>query len=193
MKYFCITLSLLSVLFSFSQERKAFTRQDTLKGSITPERAWWDLVHYDLDVVIDPASKFIKGKNTVTYKVLSPYQTIQIDLQDPMKLLAATQNGKPLEIRNEGNAHFISLKAKQIKGSLQKLILTFEGNPKIAENPPWDGGWTWQEDARGKPFDANANQGIGASVWWPNKDHPYDEVDSLDVRASVPNGCNGGI
>ena len=173
--------------YGFSQDQK-FTRQDTLKGSITPERAWWDLLYYDLDVTIDPEKRFIKGINTVTYKVIKPAKTLQIDLQNPMRLVLATQNGQNLKIRSEGSAHFISLQAKQATGTIHKLKLTFKGKPKVANNPPWDGGWTWQQDANGKPFAANANQGIGASVWWPNKDHPYDEVDSLDVHATVPKG-----
>lgn len=188
MKYLVLALLLFCSIKSFSQERNLFAREDTLRGSITPERAWWDLIHYELEVAIDPDNQFIKGINNVTYKVLKPYQTLQIDLQKPMKLLSAEQNGKDLEIKTDGNAHFISLKAKQKIGSTQEVKLSFEGSPRVAKNPPWDGGWTWQQDAQGKAFDANANQGIGASVWWPNKDHPYDEVDSLDVRATVPKG-----
>lgn len=188
MKYLVLALLLFCSIKSFSQERNLFAREDTLRGNITPERAWWDLIHYELEVAIDPDNQFIKGINNVTYKVLKPYQTLQIDLQKPMKLLSAEQNGKDLEIKTDGNAHFISLKAKQKIGSTQEVKLSFEGSPRVAKNPPWDGGWTWQQDAQGKAFDANANQGIGASVWWPNKDHPYDEVDSLDVRATVPKG-----
>mgnify|MGYP003644967052 CR=1 FL=1 len=180
-------LALLTYSSAKSQNR-AFTRQDTLKGSITPEREWWDLNHYDLKVKIDPNKKFISGTNIVTYTVLEPNQLLQIDLQAPMKLLSAEQNGQNLSIKTEGNAHFISLNRKQNIGDLNKIMLTFEGNPKVALRAPWDGGWVWTHDKTGNPFIANANQGIGASVWWPNKDHPYDEVDSLNVEATVPKG-----
>lgn len=188
MKFLFSALLFLFILqITFAQD-KQFTRQDTLRGSITPERAWWDLVHYDLDVQVYPDEKSLAGSNTVTYKVLLPKQRLQIDLQEPMQLLSATQHGKKLQITSEGSAHFISLPAKQPIGSIQKIKLLFEGKPVIARNPPWDGGWTWQKDSLRKPFIANANQGIGASVWWPNKDHPYDEVDSLDLKATVPQG-----
>jgi len=188
MKFLFSALLFLCILQpNFAQDRK-FTRQDTLRGSITPERAWWDLVHYDLDVQVFPQEKALKGSNTVTYKVLQPKRRLQIDLQEPMQLLSAMQHGKKLQITSEGSAHFITLPAKQPIGSIQKITLQFKGKPVIAKNPPWDGGWTWKKDSLGKPFVANANQGIGASVWWPNKDHPYDEVDSLDVKATVPQG-----
>ncbi|PHR91148.1 MAG: peptidase M1 [Leeuwenhoekiella sp.] len=171
--------------------KKEFSKQDTLKGSITPERAWWDLNHYDLKVDINPEDEFISGSNTVTYTALEPNQKIQIDLQEPMKLLRATQNGKELEIDKQGLAHFISLKEKQKKGEQYQLLLKFEGKPRVGARLPWDGGWTWQKDAQGKTFAANANQGIGASIWWPNKDIPYDEADSLDLYITVPKDIMG--
>ena len=101
-------------LTAFAQE-KQFTHQDTLKGSITPERAWWDVTHYDLKVDIDPEQEFISGTNTITYKVLDPYQTLQVDLQEPMKLLSATQNGQKLKIKKDGAAYFIALQVQQEK------------------------------------------------------------------------------
>ena len=90
-------------------EKTIFTRQDTLRGSITPEREWWDLTYYHLDIKVDPENKFISGKNTIQYKVLKQDSVMQIDLQSPMELLKAVQNGKELKIRHDGNAHFISL------------------------------------------------------------------------------------
>ncbi len=168
--------------------KKEYTKQDTLKGSITPERGWWDLNHYDLKLDIDPEKQFISGTNTVTYTVLKPYQKIQIDLQEPMTLLSATQDGKKLKIEKDGLAHIITLKQKQNQGEKNQLVINFEGNPRVGARLPWDGGWTWQEDSKGKTFAANANQGIGASIWWPNKDIPYDETDSLDMSITVPKG-----
>ena len=38
-----------------------FTEQDTLRGSITPEREWWDLTYYHLDIEVDPEERTIAG------------------------------------------------------------------------------------------------------------------------------------
>ncbi|WP_292890753.1 M1 family metallopeptidase [Nonlabens sp.] len=168
--------------------KKQFTRQDSLRGSITPERAWWDLTYYDLVVKVVPEDKFISGSNTITYKVLEPYQVMQIDLQEPMKILSVTQNNKELEVVNEGNAHFITLEEKQPVGATKAIIVTFEGQPREARNAPWDGGFSWKKDANGKHFIATSNQGLGASVWWPNKDHMYQEVDGMTMSINVPAG-----
>ena len=183
-----ITALLGMVCLTALAQEKQFTHQDTLKGSITPERAWWDVTHYDLKVDIDPEQEFISGTNTITYKVLDPYQTLQVDLQEPMKLLSATQEGEKLAIKKDGAAYFIALQEQQEKGAVNTVEVKFEGKPVVGDRLPWDGGWTWQEDANGNVFAANANQGIGSSIWWPNKDIPYDEVESMDFFITVPKG-----
>lgn len=163
-----------------------FSRQDSLRGTITPERAWWDLTYYHLEVEVDIAGKAISGSNLVQYKVLKPRQKMQIDLQEPMQITSVSQNGERLDVERDGSAWFITLKETQEKGSVNELSIEFSGNPKIAARPPWDGGFTWQQDSNGKPFVATSNQGIGASIWWPNKDHPYDEVDSMLISITIP-------
>ena len=186
MKNYLISLLLtLAVCQAFSQKIN-FTRQDTLRGSITPERAWWDLTYYHLDIKVDPENKTIYGTNTIYYKVLKSVNRLQVDLQPPLQLTKATQNGKTLEITHEGKAHFIQLVEKQEEGAVNAIELTYGGKPKVAVRPPWDGGITWQQDSRGLPFIASSCQGIGASIWWPCKDHMYDEPDSMLISVNVP-------
>lgn len=163
-----------------------FDRQDSLRGSITEERDWWDLNYYHLQVQVDIDEKKISGKNRVQYTVLEPHNVMQIDLQVPMHITRITQNGKDLNFKREGSAWFITLKEEQKKDEVKKLDIEFSGSPKVAIRPPWEGGWSWQQDNSGKPFIATANQGIGASIWWPNKDHPYDEADSILISVTVP-------
>lgn len=181
-----ILVFFLAIKPSYSQ--KSFTRADTLRGSITPERAWWDLNHYHLAVEIFPETKSIKGSNTIRYRVVSEHQVLQLDLQEPLKITAIVQAGEKLDFKREGAAHFVTLKKKQVPGTLEELLVSYEGQPKEAIRPPWDGGITWQKDSNGKHFIASSNQGIGSSIWWPLKDHPADEVDSLMISVTVPDG-----
>ncbi|MBO3098835.1 M1 family metallopeptidase [Gelidibacter pelagius] len=179
----------LLVIVSFQTingQNKIFTKQDSLRGSITPERAWWDLTYYHLDISVDPSTKSIEGKNTVHYRVIEPNSVLQIDLQAPLAITKVTQNGEELSVDLQGNAHFISLKKDQKKGSLQSLDVYYEGQPKEAIRAPWDGGFSWKKDDNGNDFVATSCQGLGASVWWPNKDHMYDEVDSMLISVRVP-------
>lgn len=188
MKSFFIIPILLCFSINVFGQINHHTRQDTLRGSITPEREWWDLTYYHLSLEVKPDEKYISGKNIIKYKVLKPYSTIQIDLQPPLKLTKAIQNGKELKIRHDGNAHFISLLDQQKMNAQMSLDVYFEGNPKEAVRAPWDGGFSWKKDNNGNHFIATSCQGLGASVWWPNKDHMYDEVDSMDISVTVPNG-----
>ncbi|WP_394750579.1 M1 family metallopeptidase [Spongiimicrobium salis] len=178
---------LLMVLSSHGQ----FTAQDTLRGSITPERAWWDLNFYHLDIKVDPETKTISGKNTIRYQVKQKHKVLQVDLQAPMKITKVVQDGKDLKVRSNGNAHFISLQKKQKKGAFNEIVIFYSGKPKEAVNAPWDGGLSWKKDSNGKPFVATSCQGLGASVWWPNKDHMYDEVDSMAISVEVPKDLMG--
>jgi aminopeptidase N len=166
----------LTSLVGFAQQPN-FTKQDTLRGSITPERVWWDLQHYNLDFHVVPETKSISGSNTIRYKVLSKNNVMQIDLQPPMAITSATQNNKKLEFTRDGNVYYITLQKQQKVGQTHEIKIDFEGRPKISKNPPWDDGFTWQKDKNGNDFIATSCQGGGASIWWPCKDHMYDEPD----------------
>jgi aminopeptidase N len=169
-----------------SAQKKLFTSQDTLRGSITPERAWWDLIYYHLDIVVNPSDSSIYGTNTVTYKVVSQSGIMQIDLQEPLKLTKAEQNRTLLNFRRDGNVYWIELAEKQDTGKIYSVILTYGGKPKVSTMPPWIGGITWKKDKNGLPFIASSCQGDGASLWWPCKDHMYDEPDSMLISVNVP-------
>jgi aminopeptidase N len=169
-----------------SPSRRVFTRQDTLRGSITPERAWWDLTFYHLDITVKTSDSTIYGTNTVTYRVIKPADIMQIDLQEPMVLIKVEQNGKPLAFSREGNVFWIRMAEKQEPGIINTIILTYGGKPKVSHRPPWEGGITWSRDKNGLPFVASSCQGDGASLWWPCKDHMYDEPDSMMISVNVP-------
>ena len=186
MRKLLATLTLITGPFLTMAQTADFTEQDTLRGSITPERAWWDLTYYHLEVDVDPVKKYISGKNTVGYRVIDSAKHLQIDLQPPLQITKVVQQGETLEVINKGNVHYIVLKEPQEIASDQLLHIYYSGNPKEAEFPPWDGGFSWKKDKNGNPFVATSCQGIGASIWWPNKDHMYDEVDSMRISIGSP-------
>lgn len=183
-----LLLAAFMVAVSLFGQHDHFTRQDTLRGSITPEREWWDLLHYHLDISVHPSDSTLAGKNTVRYRVLDEAKRMQIDLQRPLKIDSVLQNGQLQLFEKEGNAYFISLSQEQQKGSENEVEIWYSGKPRIAIRPPWDGGITWRVDDYGNPFVASSCQGIGASVWWPCKDHMYDEPDSMRISVRVPPG-----
>lgn len=179
-----IALSLSAGVFA---QKSVFTRQDTLRGSITAERAWWDLTYYHLSVKVNPQDSSFWGSNLIEYRVLEENQLMQIDLQPPMVITKISQDGTDLEFKKDGNAWFVKLKDIQKQGELKSLLVEYGGKPRISNRPPWEGGVTWKEDLNGNSFISTANQGDGGSIWWPGKDHPYDEPDSMLISINVPN------
>jgi hypothetical protein len=163
-----------------------FTHADTLRGSNTPERAWWDAAFYDLHVRVNPADSSISGYNAITYRVLKTARQMQIDLQMPLVVDSMVQDGAKLTARRDSNAFFVSLVAPQPVGSTKKISVYYHGKPTVAIRPPWDGGFVWAADSLGRPWIVTANEGTGASIWWPNKDIYSDEPDSQRIAITVP-------
>jgi aminopeptidase N len=165
---------------------RTFTHADTLRGADTPQRAWWDVVFYDLHVAVHPADSTIAGYNGITYRVLRPAREMQIDLQVPLDVDSMVQGGRRLSYRRDGNAFFATLVTPQRAGDRRTITVYYHGKPRAAVRPPWDGGLIWAHDSTGAAWVATANEGLGASVWWPNKDYLADEPDSQRVAITMP-------
>jgi aminopeptidase N len=180
-------------VFTFVAARSTFsqttpiTRQETLRGSVTAEREWWDVLHYDLAVQFMPETRSIKGSNVIVFKTLKPGRRMQIDLQQPLNITKVVHNGTDLKYEREGNVFWVTFDKEIPQGTEDKVEIFYEGNPKAATNPPWDGGITWGHDDLGNWFINTTCQGIGASIWWPNKDIGYDEPDrGMNIGITVP-------
>jgi aminopeptidase N len=164
-----------------------FNHADTLRGSNGPARAWWDVTFYDLNVSVDVANRSIQGWNQITYRVLESATEMQLDLQVPLQMDSIVQDGQALPYRRDGHAFFVSLATRQTPGELRQVTAFYRGTPTAAVNPPWDGGFIWRTDSAGNDWVATANQGLGASVWWPTKDLQSAEPDSQRVAITAPN------
>ncbi|WP_152286549.1 M1 family metallopeptidase [Flavicella marina] len=187
MKKIAILIVFLNSI-TFHSQKLNFTQQDSLRGSITENRIWWDLQKYSLSIDVLIENKFISGTNKITYKVLETSSNLlQIELQSPMKLMKATQDQKDLSFKKNGNIYLIELQKEQVIDATEELIIDFEGRPKTTDKAPWEGGFTWTKDSNEIDFVATSCQGDGASLWWPCKDHPYDEPDNgVELFYTVP-------
>ena len=184
---------------------EVFTRKDTLRGSITPERAWWNVMKYELHVTPNFLNFTIAGSNTIFFKASKKInKRMQVDLQDPLVIDSAFLNGIAVSFVRDGDVWFIQLPNKRLPKSIladltmHQLRIVYHGVPKPALRAPWDGGIVWKKDAKGNPWIGTACQGLGASVWWPCKDHQSDEPDmgvSISVTApdTLMNISNGRL
>jgi len=180
----------LLVSGAFAQPKPpVFTRADTLRGALSPERTCYDLTYYHLDVKVDPATQSVRGSNAIYFRVMAPFTKMQIDLFKNMEIERITlDDGATVPFDREFDAVFVNLPESLEKGSLHHIRVFYGGNPQVAKNPPWDGGLTWAKDSLGNPWVVVTCQGTGASLWWPNKDHQADKPDSMLISITVPKG-----
>ena len=179
-KTFSVYFFILSYFF-VSAQTNLYTHADSLRGSITDARKWWDLTHYDLHVTFNEKDSSIFGYNIISYKTLDYYPLMQLDLMQPMIIDSVVQDKHTCKFIRDGNAYFISLIKTSISNNTSSLFVYFHGKPHVAVFPPWDGGIIWSKDKNNNPWISVACQGMASSVWFPNKDHQYDEVDSASV------------
>lgn len=179
---------------------RTFTHADSLRGTVGPARAWWDVTFYDLRLRVNPADSSVAGAVGVTYRVLpnaaaggpagggpaGAARELQLDLQAPLRLDSVVQDGRALAVRRDSNAYFVATAAPQAPGAVRTLTAYYHGRPRVAKHAPWDGGLVWARDSAGAPWVATAVQGLGASAYWPNKDTQADEPDSQRVAVTVP-------
>jgi aminopeptidase N len=183
---FLLTAALSQAAPLAAQDTLRFTHADTLRGSNGPARAWWKTTFYDLHVRVNPADSSITGYNGIVYRVLRANQEMQVDLQPPLVVDSMVQDGRSVSYRRDGNALFVSLAKPQREGDRNTVTVYYHGKPVAAKRPPWDGGYIWQHDSLGNRWTSTANEGLGASVWWPNKDLLSEEPDSQRIAITVP-------
>ncbi len=177
----------LTPIASGLQQSKPIQPEERRRGSITPERNWWDLRHYALKFDVDIDNRYLRGSNTMRFVVLDPLQKMQIDLQSPMEISRVVHRDSDIGFDRDGDVYYLKFPEPLEIGAEESVTIEFQGQPREARNPPWDGGVAWKKDANGNPFVATACQGIGASVWWPCKDHGYDEPDDgVSISFTVP-------
>ena len=164
----------------------AFTRADTLRGALRPARTAFDVVHYDLDLELLPERRAIAGRVAVAYRGVAASDTIQLDLAPQLAITSVTQAGAPLGFEREHGAVFVALARPVEPGRLDTVVVAYAGRPREAVNAPWDGGVSWSTDTLGRPWIGVSCEGLGASAWWPSKDHLSDEPDSVAIAVTAP-------
>lgn len=168
--------------------KEVFTRQDSLRGTNNEFRNWWDVKRYDIYITPDFDKKFLKGQNKIKFKVNQENHILQIDLQQPMQIDQIHLGERVInDFQREGNVYFVDFNENLKKDSIYHLTISFSGHPKIAVNPPWNGGWIFDKDEKLRAWMTVSCQGLGASVWYPNKDFQGDEPDegaSLTIQTT---------
>ncbi|MGV3509295.1 MAG: M1 family metallopeptidase [Sphingobacteriaceae bacterium] len=190
-RFFFLLILLFAVNTSKAQlltNKNGFSRADTLRGMLTPLRTCYDINYYRLNIKVDIDNRKIEGSNTFAFTADADFKTLQFDLFENLQVEKVIYKGQALSYTREFNAVFLTFPDTLKKGSKDEFTVYYSGNPIVAKDAPWDGGFVFSNDASGKAWVSVACQGLGASSWWPTKDHQSDEPDSMLISVSVPPG-----
>ena len=180
------SLIFLSLTLSFSAVSQEFTYSDSLRGNLSEFRSCYDVFYYDLNVTVDDyQQKLINSSNTIHAIAISSFQKIQIDLFESLKIHSIEFEEKILEFERIHNAVFVNFPRVINVNEKINFKVMYSGKPRVAVNPPWDGGFSWEKDKNGNSWIGVSCQGLGASSWWPCKDHQSDEPDSMNITSTV--------
>ena len=175
-----------------------FSHPDSVRGMLTPLRTCYNVSAYNLHLRFVPQTKLLTGYADIAYKTEQPFRSLQLDLYANMvidslqQLSRSNQAGTLLpatrpEYSHTGNAVYVAFAEEQPLGS-GALRVYYHGSPQPAVKPPWDGGLTYSTDTLGFPWIGLSCEGLGASLWFPCKDHLSDEPDSVHLSMEVPTG-----
>lgn len=167
-----------------------FGSQDS-GGKLLPEQKCYDVKFYDIDLTIDPADKVIGGFTTLTATAVTDFQSIIVDLDNIYTISELTQllkEGKEAELqyKHENGKIVINFSSSVKQGEMFSVKISYVGSPRTAQRPPWDDGFIWKKTSAGKDWVTLTCQGGGADIWFPCKDHPSDEPDSVAAHFTVP-------
>ena len=172
---------------SLKDKQKTFTLQDTLRGTLNENRQNYDVLKYQITVKPNFNEKTLQGSVIMIFKANQDLNTLQVDLQQPMQLTSVNCTDNQIHFKRLYNTYTLQFKKTLVKNAVYAITMNFDGKPKEAIRPPWDGGWIWSKDSLGKTWASVACQGLGASVWFPCKDHQSDEPDSgAVISVDVP-------
>jgi aminopeptidase N len=161
------------------------TKADILRGAYGQYRSNNDLLFYHLDIRVDPEKKFVSGKNTIRFKMLKDDTRIQLDLTDALSIEKILIGAAPLKFERDSGAVFVDFPDTLRAGRVYEIDFYYSGSPVQTGR---FGGFTFGKDPSGHPWIYTACEGIGASMWWPNKDQWRDEVENMQISVSIPNG-----
>jgi len=160
-------------------------------GPLLPQQAFYDVKFYDIAVKVNPADSTIIGDVSIYANIVQPLDWFVLDLDTVYNITSLTtkdREGDFYSPRFERRLGKIWINMSGIRQPGKKVVLNikYNGRPRIAPKPPWDGGFTWAKTADGFPWIATTCQLNGADIWWPCKDYPSDEADSVALHFTVP-------
>lgn len=196
-KRFFFILVLSSFAFQVASQ-DAIQNGETAPFNIIPAHRWWNLLYYTIKITPDLTTKSIAGTNSIEFSAVQTGKEMQLSLKEPMTIKSIRWRHTFLKFKKAEDAYLITFPENITKGDKETITVAFEGKPQVALNPPFDNGWIWTTDQKGRPWISVACEGSGAGIWLPCKEVLYDEPDngisfSITVPDSLTAVANGRL
>lgn len=189
-----LVIALLIAPMGYAQSHLIHPPSDPMAsgGPLLPEQAAFDVRFYDLNLSILPEERRIAGSNIIHASIVLPTQWIAVDLDTTFTVTTVSDRRHPdPAVERIGGRLWMDYGRTLQPGESVELAVEYHGQPREAENPPWSAGFVWVDRPDGTHWISVANQGSGADIWWPVKDHQSDRPDSLRFAVTVPEGHQG--
>lgn len=182
-KFFLVTFFLSCNLLA------QFGSQDS-GGKLSPYQSCYDVKFYDINVTINPNEKTIAGTVIMRAAAVNNFKKILVDLDNTFTIhlvdLITRNKEVGLSFSHDSGKVWIGFPNEIKKGETFEIKITYAGIPRVPKRPPWDDGVLWSKTKDGKDWVTLTCQGGGADIWFPCKDHPSDEPDSVSLHYTVP-------
>jgi len=156
-------------------------------GVLSPNQAKYDVKYYELNLKVDSGHQEISGYVEVRVESVVPaMDTLELDLINNFAISKIERAGKTLPFMHQNHKIKLALAEKLTNNQQASFRIHYAGKPPVAIRPPWEGGFNWSKDGNGKPWIGVSCQGEGGKIWWPCKDHPSDEPDSVGINITIP-------
>jgi len=166
---------------------KTIVVSDTLSsgGALSKNQSLMDVIHYSLDITVDPYREIIKGVVEITFRLFNNPEYLEIDLLDTYDISGIFVGGMSLGFKRIKHKIYINNPGLDLSKN-HILEIRYGGKPPVAKRPPWDGGFTWETGEDGRPWVGVSCQANGAYIWYPCKEHPSDKPDSANIIITAP-------
>ena len=184
-----VTIILVLAVCAFSQ-RTHPVRPTPSGGPLSYEQAAYDVKSYEITARIDPSTKSIEGSNIIEATIVAPTRWIELDLDTPFNVTEVHvwryDAFEKANYKRDGGKIRIEFEQSRQSGEQVQVLVRYNGKPRVAPSPPWVGGFMWEKTGDGSDWIVVACQNDGADLWFPVKDHPSDEPDSVNLHITVP-------
>jgi aminopeptidase N len=162
--------------------RSSAAFQPLLAPDPTPDQLLYDVVHYTIDVAINPTTGFIEGRVLARIVLLAgDLMAIELDADDALAISGVRRSaGDTLEWSRSAGLVAVSVPPGVSVADTITIEVLYSGSPALADDKGLFFG-----SAGGYPLIYSLSEPWSARGWWPCKDYPDDKA-TFDLYFSVP-------